>query len=355
MGFLEIVVLGNTLQAWLIGSGAALAIFLALRVGIRIIHSRVAALAERTETSVDDIVAAALGGTKSVFLLFFAAFFASLTVQLSQEARGAIAGVAVLAMLVQAGIWASTALKAGLKEYAEQQLSEDPGAVTTMSAVGFVGRLVVWSVILLLALDNLGIDITTLVTGLGIGGIAIALAAQHILGDLFASLSIVLDKPFVINDFLAVNEDRGTVEHVGLKTTRLRSLSGEQLVFSNADLINSRIRNFGRLYERRIVFGVGVTYQTPRDKLEKILHILRSAIQAQEKTRFDRAHFKAFGAYSLDFEAVYFVLDPAYASYMDIQQAINFFIHERFEVEGIEFAYPSQTLFLVKEEPGRQG
>ena len=354
MDFFEAVVLGNTVQAWLIGLLATLAIFVALKFGVRIIHRRLAAIAERTTTRWDDVVAATLGSTKTVFLLLFAAFFASLTVQLSPGVRAAVVSVAVLALLVQAGIWTSTALKIGLREYAESQLTEDAAALTTMNAVGFVARLVLWAVVLLLALDNLGINITALVTGLGIGGIAVALAAQNMLGDLFASLTIVLDKPFVMKDFLVVNEFLGSVERIGLKTTRLRSLSGEQLVFSNADLLNSRIRNYGRMFERRVLFSVGVVYQTPRDKLEKIPEIIRTAIESQEKTRFDRAHFKEFGAYSLDFEAVYYVLEPAYNFYMDTQQAINFQIHERFEAEGIEFAYPSQTLFVVNEQPAPQ-
>lgn len=351
MEFLQIEILGNTLQAWLIGTVATLVIFVALKFGIRIIHKRVAAIAERTTTRIDNVVAATMGKTRSIFLLLFALFFASLTVELSQVVRGAVVSIAVLALLVQAGIWAGTALKAGLRAYAEQQLAEDAAALTTMNAVSFVGRLALWSVVLLLALDNLGIDVTALVTGLGIGGIAVALAAQNILGDLFASLTIVLDKPFVIKDFLIVNEFLGSVEYIGLKTTRLRSLSGEQLVFSNSDLLNSRIRNYGRMFERRVVFSVGVVYQTPRDKLEKIPGMIRSAIESQEKTRFDRAHFKDFGAYSLNFEAVYYVLDPAYNTYMDTQQAINLSIHQQFEAAQIEFAYPSQTVFVVPEEP----
>jgi small-conductance mechanosensitive channel len=355
MDILDTVVWGNTVQAWVIALAGTVAIFVVLRLLIRIVHKRIAVFSERTETAVDDVVSAVLGSTKTVFLLLFAAFFASLTVDLSQQARGVIAVIAVLALLVQAGIWASAALKLVLEEYAQRQLSEDAAAVTTMTAVGFIGRLVLWSVVLLLALDNLGIDITALITGLGIGGIAVALALQNILGDLFASLTIVFDKPFVIKDFLIVNDFLGSVEHIGLKTTRLRSLSGEQLVFSNADLLGSRIRNYGRMFERRIVFGLGVVYQTPRDKLKKIPDIIRSAIEAQEKTRFDRSHFKDFGDFSLNFEAVYYVLDPAYNVYMDVQQAINLYIHEQFEAEGIEFAFPSQTLYLVNEAAGQQG
>jgi small-conductance mechanosensitive channel len=207
----------------------------------------------------------------------------------------------------------------------------------------------VWSVVLLLVLDNMGINITALVAGLGVGGIAVALAVQSILGDLFASLSIVLDKPFVVGDFLIIDDYMGSVEHVGLKTTRLRSLTGEQLVLSNTDLLSSRIRNYGRMQERRALFTLGVTYQTPRDKLRQIPEIIREAIEASEKTRFDRSHFKSYGAYSLDFETVYYVLEPDYALYMDIQQAVNLAIHERFEAEGIEFAFPTQTLFVERE------
>jgi small-conductance mechanosensitive channel len=354
MEILETMVLGNTLQAWLISLLVALVGFFVLRYGISALHKRVAAFAERTTVRWDDVLAATLGGTKTFFLLLFAVFFASLTLQLSGAVRGVVVSIAVLALLIQGGIWAATALKYGLREYAELRLSEDPSAQTTVNAIGFVARLALWSVVLLLALDNLGINITALVTGMGIGGIAVALAAQSILGDLFASLMIVFDKPFVLKDFLIVNDFLGSVEHIGLKTTRLRSLSGEQVVFSNSDLLSSRIRNYGRMFERRILFSVGVVYQTPRDRLEKIPGIIQSAIEAQGKTRFDRAHFKEFGAYSLNFEAVYYVLEPAYNVYMDRQQAINFAIHERFEEESIQFAYPSQTLFVVNQEPVSQ-
>lgn len=206
-----------------------------------------------------------------------------------------------------------------------------------------------WSVIVLLTLDNLGFDVTALVAGLGIGGVAVALAVQKILGDLFASLSIVLDKPFVIGDFIIVGEHLGTVEHIGLKTTRIRSLSGEQLIFSNSDLLGSRIRNFKRMYERRVVFTIGVVYQTPLEKLALIPSIIREIIESQKPVRFDRSHFKEYGAFSLNFETVYWVQNPDFNTYMDIHQAINLEIYRRFTREGIEFAYPTQTLFINRE------
>jgi small-conductance mechanosensitive channel len=179
-----------------------------------------------------------------------------------------------------------------------------------------------------------------------VGGIAVALAAQNILGDLFASLSIVFDKPFVLGDFIIIGDSMGTVEQIGLKTTRIRSLSGEQLIFSNNDLLSSRIRNFKRMQERRVVFSVGVVYQTTKAQLETIPGILREAVEAQDSTRFDRAHFKEFGDFSLNFEVVYHVLTPDFGKYMDVQQAINFVIFERFDELGIEFAYPTQSIHL---------
>jgi small-conductance mechanosensitive channel len=208
--------------------------------------------------------------------------------------------------------------------------------------------LVIWAGVVLFALDNLGVDITALVAGLGIGGVAIALALQNVLGDLFASLAIVLDKPFVLGDFVRVDDMVGTVEHVGLKTTRIRALSGEQLVFANNDILGSRLQNFGRMFERRIVFTVGVTYQTPRASLEKIPGIIQDAIEAQDDVRFDRSHLSAYGDFSINFESVWFVLSPDFATYMDRQQAIYFAIHEAFEHAAIEFAYPTQTLFLER-------
>jgi len=196
----------------------------------------------------------------------------------------------------------------------------------------------------------MGVDITALIAGLGIGGIAVALALQNVLGDLFASLSIVLDKPFVIGDFIIVDDLLGTVEHIGLKTTRVRSLFGEQLVFSNSDLLNSRIRNYKRMHERRIVFSLGVTYQTPYEKLAAIPDIIREIIELQEQVRFDRAHFKEYGDFALEFEIVYYMLVPDYNAYMDTQQAINLALYERFEKEGISFAYPTQTLYVSAEQ-----
>jgi small-conductance mechanosensitive channel len=207
-------------------------------------------------------------------------------------------------------------------------------------------QVVIWVGGFLFLIDNLGYDITTLVAGLGIGGIAIALAAQTILGDLFSYLVIFFDKPFEIGDFIVVEDKMGTVEYIGIKTTRLRTLGGEQLICSNTDLTNSRVHNYKRMQERRVVFGLGVIYGTRAAQLKIIPKLIRDIIESIDGTRFDRAHFKSFGDFSLNFEVVFYVLSADYNRYMDIQEAINTQIFEVFEKEEIEFAFPTQTLFM---------
>lgn len=345
---LDAVLLGNELRQWVVAAAILLLSGGALWVLQRFALARFAEFARRTTTEIDDLVAHVLGRTKFTLAFFVALFLASLVLTLSEQAELVLRGAAQIAVVIQLGVWASGGISFWVTRFRERQLEQDAATVTTVSAAGFVGRLVVWLVVLLLILDNLGVQVTALITGLGIGGVAVALAVQSILGDLFASLSIVLDKPFVIGDFLNLGTELGTVEHIGLKTTRLRSLSGEQIAISNGELLKARIRNFGRLAERRALFTIGVTYDTPREKLERIPTMIREAIEARERTRFDRSHFKQYGAYALEFETVYYILAPEYNVYMDIQQAINLEIHRRFEEEGIQFAYPTQVVYTAR-------
>jgi small-conductance mechanosensitive channel len=221
--------------------------------------------------------------------------------------------------------------------------------------LALAARVGLWALVLLVALDNLGVNITALVAGLGVGGVAVALATQNILGDLFASVSILLDKPFVPGDFVVVGDFMGTVEQIGIKTTRVRSLGGEQIVFANNDLLQSRLRNYKRMGERRALFRVGVTYQTPVDKVVAIPEMLRTIVQNQTGTRFDRAHFASYGDFALTFEVVYYVLSPDYNRFMDVQQAINLDVFRTFHGQAIEFAYPTQTLLLQPSHaPGKE-
>ncbi len=341
--------LGNTIQAWLMAGLTALVIMVAMWVAKRILQARIVAYAKKTETQVDDLFASILKRTNLFLIALLALYAGSLTLEFSEKATTWIGRIAWFTFLVQVAIWGDGLISHAIQRYQDRHLKDSADRVTTLRVISFVAKLVLFTVIVLLALDNMGIEISTLVASLGVGGIAVALAVQNILGDLFASLSIAFDQPFVIGDFIIVDEYRGTVEKIGLKTTRVRSLSGEQLVFANNDLLNSRIRNYKRMGERRILFTFGVTYQTPIEVLEKIPGWVEQLVQDQKQARFDRTHFKAFGDFSLDFEVVYYVLSPDYNLYMDIQQSLNLALMQRFEREGVEFAYPTQTLFVSKE------
>ena len=346
MEIFETTFLGNTLYGWGTALVVAVVVFTALYFLRKVVLRQLQRWVGRTHTEVDDVLSEAIGATKTWFLVAVAVSAASMVLILPVELRERITPLIAVIVLVQIGIWGGAAVRGYVNKYSSAKLADDPASVTTIRALGFLATLVVWVAVFLVALDNLGIEVTAMVAGLGVGGVAVALAVQNILGDLFASLSIVLDKPFVYGDFIVIGDMAGTVEKVGLKTTRVRSLSGEQLVFSNSDLLQSRIRNYKRMFERRIVFSLGVIYQTPRAQVAAIPEMIRAAVEAQPDVRFDRAHFKAFGASSLDFEVVYYVLVPDYNVYMDRQQAINLAIMDAFEAADIEFAYPTQTLFL---------
>jgi small-conductance mechanosensitive channel len=345
---LDEVYWGNPLSAWLIALGIAVGAVILLGAVRRVVVSRVRTLSDRTANQWDDVIADTLAATKMLIIFAAALAAASTLLDLAEGVRGHVGQAVVLLVILQVGFWAAAAARSALRHYRTEKLEDDPGAAAMVGVLTFMVYLVIWAGVVLFALDNLGVDITALVAGLGIGGVAIALALQNVLGDLFASLAIVLDKPFVLGDFVRVDDMVGTVEHVGLKTTRIRALSGEQLVFANNDILGSRLQNFGRMFERRIVFTVGVTYQTPRASLEKIPGIIQDAIEAQDDVRFDRSHLSAYGDFSINFESVWFVLSPDFATYMDRQQAIYFAIHEAFEHAAIEFAYPTQTLFLER-------
>ncbi len=341
--------LGNSLRAWLTALAIAVALTLLAKLVVYVVIRRLRKFAERTATQVDDLIIGVLEKTKLPLLAVLALYAGTSSLQLPARLGAWLSTIAVFALLFQAGIWADRLVQLLLLSY--QEKNADAGRVTTMRAAGFMVRLVLFSVVLLMALDNIpGLDITTLIAGLGVGGIAVALALQNVLGDLLASLSIALDKPFVIGDVITLDTFTGTVEQIGLKTTRLRSISGEQLIFSNNDLLASRIRNFKRMTERRSLFVLSVVYQTPADKLAAIPAMVREIIEAQPDTRFDRAHFRSYGPSSLDFEVVYFVLQPDYATFMDVQQAVNLAIFRRFAAEGIAFAYPTQTLYVQRQE-----
>lgn len=341
----------NPVSQWLLASGTAALAVAGLFLLRRLLTQYVTQIIARTAPTWKRTAEVVLQRTHGLLLVVVGLLAGSQMLTLSELLRKSFLRVVVVALLIQGGLWAVALVSSFVDRYREQKLKVDPSSVTTVQVTGFLASIAVWILVGLLILANLDIEITPLLAGLGVGGIAVALAVQTVLKDLLASISILLDKPFVIGDFLILGELMGSVEYIGLKTTRLRSLSGEQLILSNNDLLESRIRNFGRMRERRVVFSIGVTYQTPRDKLVKIPKIIREAIESQKLTRFDRSHFKAYGDFSLVFETVLYVGVPDFVTYMDIQQAVNLRIHEVFEQEGIEFAYPTQTVFLAPPGP----
>lgn len=344
-GWLETKFFGVSTQSWLIAAAIALGAILTLRVVKGILVRYFARIAKRTSLKADDVMLAVLEATRGFFYLAIGLWLAVEYVALSAEQTRWVRVATSLLGLVQIGLW----LQAGVRKTTEvwSDKADGDGDTRTMaSAISFIAKLVIWSVLLLTALSTLGFEISALLAGLGVGGIAAALAVQNLLGDVFASLSIYFDRPFELGDFIIVGSQLGTVERVGLRTTRVRSLGGEQIVFPNADLTSSRIHNYKRMEQRRIVFGFGVRYSTPAALLERIPQLIQRLIEEQPDVRFDRAHFKEYGQFALTFEVVYYVLSPDYNVYMDRQQAVNLGIFKAFEELGIEFALPTRTVHL---------
>ena len=344
--------LGQEVRDWLVALAVASGFLLLVAVAQRLFTSRLAGWASRTATGIDDFLVALAARTRWLLMLFPAAWLGSLALDLGPRAAQGVRAAAVLALVVQAALWGVVAIDFWVARQRRRQLETDAASAALIGVLGFVAKATLWAVLLLLGLDNLGVKVTAAVAGLGIGGIAVALAVQNVLGDLLASLSIALDKPFVIGDTIQVGELTGKVEHVGLKTTRLRSVSGEQLVFSNSDLLGSRIRNHQRLEERRVVLPFGVVRSTLPATLGRIPGLVRGIVESQDLVRFDHAHLVRLGESSLDFEAVWVVLTPDNAVHLDRQQAILLALLETLAAEGVEIAFPTRTLHAT---PGRGG
>jgi len=333
----------------------SIAIFILLVISIKIIKSVLLKLlqtwAKKTTTTIDDKFVKAFEQKIKPFLnlIYFGAFYISIKRLTIYSQIERFFNIFIIILLTFFGVQFLLSITIyGLETYWVKR-EKDLAKKQALKGIITVIRIIVWSIVLVILLDNLGIKISALVAGLGIGGIAIALAAQSVLGDLFSCFIIFFDRPFVIGDFIIIGEFKGTVDHIGLKTTRLISLGGEQLIFSNTDLTNSRIRNYKRMERRRAVFQFGVIYQTTLAQLKKIPQIVEEIITQIPETTFDRAHFASYADFSLNFEVAYHINNSDYKKYMDIQQEINFQLKEAFEKQEIEFAYPTQTVFLSNE------
>ncbi len=322
---------------------------LAVRILKSIVLHRLRAWAKKTATTIDDFLIHIFEMTL-IPVLYFGAFYLSTRSLVLNPALSKVIDVLGIVFLTIFSI----RFLVGIINYALEtywlKKEKDTDKERSLKGIVTVIKVIIWGIGITFLLDNLGFKISAVIAGLGIGGIAVALAAQAILGDLFSYFSIFFDRPFEIGDFIIVGDLKGTVEHIGIKTTRVTSLSGEQLVFSNADLTGSRIRNYKRMDKRRAVFQLGVTYQTTLQQLKEISPIIEKIIKGLKDAELDRVHFFSYGDFSLIYEVVYYVMSRDYKKYMDIQQEINFAIKEEFEKRGIEFAYPTQTLFLEKPE-----
>ena len=329
---------------------AALVAYLAMRLVLRYVIGRTRQLAQRTSNHVDDMVVEVLGSTNRVFLLLAAVLVGVGMLDLTERWNQRVGQLWFIALALQTGLWFTKAISLGLRRYEARHSSSGMTQVSASAVLlSWSLRTVLWAVVLLAMLSNLGVNITAFVASLGVGGIAIALAVQNILGDLFASLSIAVDKPFEVGDAIGIGDLSGTVQHIGLKTTRLRSLTGEQIVISNTDLLKQIVKNYRRMEERRIAFKFGMSYRSDPEKLEAIPGIVKRLIESRPKLRLDRVHFQAFGESSLDFEVVYFVTTPDYGLYMDEQQRLNLQMMREFDALGVEFAIPTRGVYVMSD------
>lgn len=320
------------------------ALYFVLMVSVwKIITYKLKKFAAKTVNFIDDVVVEVLESTKYLTFAFLSFLLAIRILDLPEKWLDRLGHVTFIILGLQIAIWVSKAITIWTKRRLTSRDGEVPNPVIT-DMLSWVFKAVVWSLLLLTILANVGVNITAFVASLGIGGVAVALAVQNILSDLFASLSIGLDKPFVIGDFIIFGDVMGNVERVGLKTTHIRSLAGEQIVCSNTELLKNIIHNYKRMSQRRVVFGFGVSYATQPDSLEKIPGLIKEMIQKIEKTRFDRAHFKGFSSVTLDFEVVYFIVTDDFNLYMDIQQSINLNVMRILKDLNVEFALPGVSL-----------
>jgi small-conductance mechanosensitive channel len=346
---------GNPLKDWIIALGFVIVALSVIRTLSGPVLKKLKNWSQKTSNTFDDLAVLVIHKFVIPFL-YFASIFAAIQ-YLSFNARTnniiRIAFLFVITFFILRLI--STAIQyfiftfLGKQENSETKQKQARGLIIILQSV-------VWILGIVFLIDNLGYNVTTIITGLGIGGIAIALAAQAILGDLFSYFVIFFDRPFEIGDFIIVDKQIGAVEYIGIKTTRIRAIGGEQIICSNKDLTDSRVHNYKRMMKRRVVFNIGVVYQTPVAQVKKIPEIIKDILENKPDVTFDRSHFSGFGDFSLNFETAYYIAGSDYNLYMNAQQTIYLELLEAFEKEKIEFAYPTQTLFasnsFVKEKAG---
>jgi small-conductance mechanosensitive channel len=343
--FLNRVYFGNTVLMYLTALAILAAGIIIVKIFQKIVLYRLKRWSERTETKIDDFLIRGLESSVLPLIYYGILYFAVTTLEISPKLQNVLHILSSILITFFAIKLISSTFRFSLNNYIMKQEKREEKQ-KEIKGITSIATFLIWGFGLVFLLSNLGYNVTAVITGLGIGGIAIALAAQAVLGDLFSYFVIFFDRPFEIGDFIIVDDKMGSVEYIGIKTTRLRSLGGEQLIFSNGNLTGSRIHNYKKMERRRVVFQLGVVYQTKADLLKEIPGIVKKIIESQKDIAFDRGHFASFKESSLVFEFVYYVLSNDYNKYMDIQQNINLMIYEEFEKHEINFAYPTRTLYL---------
>jgi small-conductance mechanosensitive channel len=346
--------LRNSVQAWLTGAlTAAIVLFIGL-LARRLLVARLGTIASRTTNHIDDMVVSMIGETRVWVIIAFAIFAGLAPLYLPPRLEGAVAPAMKLVFLWQAAVWGV----AGVAFWVRHQLDTRTGthshtSIAMIGALGIGAKVLIWVLIFITSLRSVfNVEITPLITGLGVGGIAVALAVQNILGDVLAALAIVFDKPFDVGDPIGVDQISGTVEHIGLKTTRLRSDTGEQIIIGNGDLLKSRLRNYKRQQFRRWIFRIDITLETPPDLIARVPKMIEEIITKQNPVKFERSHVALLTEFSARIETSFVVLDPDYSKYIAIQQAINLEILKRLAAEKVKLAYPTRTVFFEGETVG---
>ncbi|GAB4385871.1 MAG: mechanosensitive ion channel family protein [Elainellaceae cyanobacterium] len=349
--FLQTAFWNNQVSDYLIAFGILVVGFVTIRLLSGIVKGRLKRWAQHTATHLDDALVK-LTEKGAIPLLYLGIFYVAI-INLTLHP---ILNQALNALVLIVATFFGIRLIVNFAEYLIRLYwltrKSEADVERLLNALIPAIRTAAWALGIIFVLDNLGFDISAVLAGIGIGGVAIALASQGVLQDLFSYFSILFDRPFELGDFIIVGEYMGTVEHVGIKTTRIQSLSGEEIVIANADLTSSRIRNYKRMYRRRVVFQFGVLYETTAEQLQIIPGLVQQIVERVEKASFDRAHFFSYGDFSLNFEVVYYVIGNDYNLYMDVQQEINLQLKQGLEQRGIEFAYPTQVLYLSGTDNG---
>lgn len=345
----QMKVLDNALGSWTLGFVTALITLTILPLVTRYISKQRRGWSDKRQQVhyTIDLASLLVERTNRLFPWALALWLGSRYLVLPYHTERVLTWGIVLVFWAQLALWSMAGVRFLIELRRKRSAGFDALLSGSMDVIVFVTGIVIWTMALMLALENLGIEIRPLVAGLGITGIAVALAVQTVLGDVFASMSIALDRPFAVGDFLVLGDNHmGTVEHIGVKSTRLRALSGEQIVMSNTDILKAQVHNYGRMSERRILFQFGVAYETPTATLAAIQPVVREIITSIADTRFDRCHFMSYGDSALQFEVVYYVLSADYNRYADIQHRINMELLDRLRKMDVSFAYPTRTVYL---------